>query len=122
MASHNLRTEPVGHTCPDIDAMKTTIADVAARLFYETDNDLDRAVIELCAGELLGLIDGKKSDLEVLRSSNSALREWGEDMLNAAEDYKAEASALESRVSVLEDAVADLKQKIEEMQETVYDL
>jgi chromosome segregation ATPase len=67
--------EPIKHTCPDIDKVIKRISAAckdARHTIHDTEEDL-RSKLDWIDSELNGL----DSDLEDLRRSNSALRDWG---------------------------------------------
>lgn len=84
---------PVKHTCPDIDAAIKRLKDAMRGCKSIEDESLAR--------DIVWEIDYVMSDLEDLRKSNAALRDWGEDLEKQLEDKDNE--------------IYELQQKIEEM-------
>lgn len=85
---------PVGHTCPDIDKVISSIkramqtASAARKHFgkdHEADNDFWEIEYEL---------DGLERTLQDLRKSNSTLREWGEGLEDQVTNLENELSEL----------------------------
>ena len=80
---------PIGNTCPDIDkvisGIKDSISECNPRYSYDNLEDANDA-LETIDNELYGLEDM----LEELRSANSALRTWGEEMESEIIDLQSE--------------------------------
>ena len=99
---------PIGFTCPQIDAVIEMLAAVADRI-SDVASKLEECTIyasidelEAQAANLRGLFNGRRSDIEEIRSNNEALRKFGEEQYAEAESLKAEVKALESQVYELE--------------------
>jgi len=119
------KTEPVKHTCPDINHMINTISRIVKDMsnYNEGDEKLDiLSQIQDWQSDLKNIGVGRFCDLEDLRNSNSALREWGNEMYNEAESLEEERDILErqleetkERVRELEDTVTQLTEELEEL-------
>lgn len=93
MASRN---EPVKHTCPDIDKLVKRIRDID-RYTLDIERASNHIEDESLKGRILDIIgniqyevwdfDGK---LEELRSANSALRDWGNDLVSEIESLESQ--------------------------------
>ena len=98
---------PIGNTCPDIDEAINVLAGVAdrieqiaARLPDECSGEVDD--LETQASNLRRLFEGRRSNLEELRSANESLRKWGNEQHERAEDALSEVKDLQRQVSELE--------------------
>lgn len=99
---------PIGNTCPDIDSVINVLSGVAdridqiaSRLSEEFAGEIDD--LETQAMNLRQLFEGRRSNLEELRSANETLRSWGNTECERAEDALADVKALQRQVSELED-------------------
>lgn len=86
----NKMSAPVRHTCPDIDkvikAIKTALSlSQDGKREVGRDNDL-YIIFDGIEDELYGLSD----NLEYLRSSNNALRNWGYELEKEIENLEAQ--------------------------------
>ena len=111
--------EPVKYTCPDIDKIIATITSMVKGMDVcdERDDKEDLLVwIKNWSSELTAIGVGNNCEMEALRSSNSALRDWGNEMYNDAEALETEKIDLENKCENLQDEIADLKQEIEDLQ------
>lgn len=89
---------PIGNTCPDIDSVISVLSKAADRL----ENDLDefdvmdpvdvRAILSDVIGDIRTVCDGKSSYMNILRDSNSKLREWGERMEDERNELEREVA------------------------------
>jgi chromosome segregation ATPase len=110
--------EPVKHTCPDIDRIKSTITSIVNDMKGVGEDDLEKSLLETINDWVLELESigvGKWCELESLRDSNSALREWGCEMYNEAEKLEEERDEFESEVEKLKSQVSELESQIEEL-------
>jgi predicted RNase H-like nuclease (RuvC/YqgF family) len=88
--------EPVGPTCPQIDSMIDRLSTAAL--------NLSDAV-----SEIENISKGKCSELEMLRDSNSSLRNWGRELYEILEETN-------EKIDLLETELEDSKNKIEELE------
>lgn len=98
------KTEPVGHTCPDIDSTISTITAIVREMnSFNEDSDKGELLSSISnwASDLASIGIGSRCMLEDLRNSNSALREWGHDMYNKAENLESERDEIESKYNDL---------------------
>ncbi len=108
------KTEPVKHTCPDIDRMIGTITSIVKQMNSCDSEDEKETLLEQISDwkhdlECIGV--GNRCDLEDLRSSNSALRDWGQDMYNDAEARENERDEFEKECETLKDKISDLEKE-----------
>ena len=111
--------EPVRHTCPDIDRIKSTIISIVNDMKGVEEDDLKESLLETINGwvfELESIGVGKWCELESLRDSNSALREWGNDMYSESENLEEERDEFESEVIKLKSQVSELESQIIELE------
>lgn len=107
-----LKEEPVGNTCPDIDRVIVILRDIVKEMeSVDESEDLDWL---LCtwSNTLKFLFDGRLSELEQLRNSNSELRYWGQDNYDLAEKLMHEVSELEEEIEEQKAIVDNLRQEI----------
>ncbi len=112
------RTEPVKHTCPDINHMINTISRIVKDMSNYNEGDEKQDIlsqIQDWQSDLKSIGVGRFCDLEDLRNSNSALREWGTEMYN-------EAESLEEERDVLEQKLEEEKERVRELEETITQL
>jgi chromosome segregation ATPase len=124
------KTEPVKHTCPDINRMIITITDIVKQMNSCNSEDEKETLLEQITDwkhdlECIGV--GNRCDLEDLRSSNSALRDWGQEMYNDAEERENERDKYEEECESLKDEISDLEKensklidKIDELQSVTW--
>ena len=97
------KTEPVKYTCPDIDKVISTIKEIIENMkSIDTEDDIINDYLSDWISELNSIGGNNYSMLEDLRSSNSALREWGIDMYNEAEKLEMELDEANNKISNLE--------------------
>ena len=104
--------EPIGHTCPDIDVIVEKAKEMQSMCKSPEDDDHEynyRCISDL-ASEII-------SQIEDLRSSNSTLREWGNDINNELEDAEAENDKLQQKIEELVEEIIDLNYQINELEE-----
>lgn len=88
--------EPVKHTCPDIDyvidSVKAAISYIDSKSSTETYTYEERC--EDAKNALIYLEDY----MEEIRSANSALRDWGNNLTTLAEDLEDQVSDLQKQI------------------------
>lgn len=105
---------PVGYTCPDIDSIIDTLRSIIKQMDDCDHNDtVDDLIenIESWSGDLSNIALGRTNQLEDLRSANSSLRSWGEDLFKEKEDLAWEVDRLEREL-------AEAKEEILRLQKT----
>jgi hypothetical protein len=120
MARRN--TEPVRHTCPDIDRLISTITQIVKEMDEsgeEDDKDDLLSLIQNWSSDLRSIGVGKWCELETLRNSNGSLRDWGSEMYDDAEKMENERDEWESKCAELEGKVSDLESIISDLEDTV---
>jgi hypothetical protein len=96
MSRHRYSSCPIGQTCPDIDTVISLLSKAADRLEgdleeFDVMDPVDvRAILADCIGDIRLVCDGKNSYMNMLRDSNSKLREWGERMEEERNDFEKE--------------------------------
>lgn len=118
-----LPSEPVKNTCPDINRLQKIIKDIQSDFasFKDTDdiNDFLDSMSN-ASWELRDIYD----TLEDLRNSNSALRDWGHELISLAEQMESEKDSeieeLQNEISEKETEIEDLEEEIKELQQTQY--
>lgn len=119
------KSEPVKHTCPDIDRIKNTITSIVNEMKNCDDRDSTDDLLENIkdwASDLESIGVGKWCELENLRSSNGALRDWGNEMYNDAETLEAEKDVLEGKYEDAKNNISDLESKISELESYISNL
>lgn len=111
-------TEPVRHTCPDIDRLQKTIKEI--RNDFATFNDTCDisdfiSSMENASWELKSISE----TMEELRASNSSLRDWGNEMYEDAEKMENERDDWENKCGELEGKINDLESTISDLEDTV---
>ena len=117
--------EPVKHTCPDIDRIISTITSIVKAMDNCDDRDEKEDLLSQIkdwSGDLTGIGFGKWCEMETLRSSNSALRDWGSEMYSEAESLETERDELEIKCDELKDKVSDLESEVEDLKNQIYEL
>ena len=104
--------EPIRHTCPDIDVVVEMAKEVQSICESPEDgeHELNYRFISDLASDII-------SQIEDLRSSNSTLRDWGNDINDELERVEEERDDLQKMVWNLEYDISDLKHEIKELQE-----
>lgn len=88
---------PVKHTCPDIDALISSLKDACTNC-ENAINYIDNEKLEDAKAELKDAIwfledfRGKRNTLEELRDANDALRSWGYDLEKQVEALEMEVA------------------------------
>jgi len=106
------RTEPVKHTCPDIDRIIDTITRITREMDYCNTNEEIGALLDQLSdwkSDLAQIGVGKYCELEDLRSSNASLRDWGQEMYDDAERLEQERDELENECENLKETIKDLE-------------
>jgi len=91
MRRYNSR-EPVGHTCPDIDDIISSVEYLSSECTKATCDDIIQK-------------------MEKVRDANSKLRDWGYEESQRVDELEEKVSDLESEISTLEDKVEDLEKE-----------
>ena len=87
----DLYREPVMHTCPDIDKLKSYIEEAVKECKKDYDS-LDQARDGF--SEVLCFIEDIPNELERLRDANSSLRDWGNALLDKVKELESENERL----------------------------
>ena len=94
---------PVSHTCPKIDDVINTLNEI-----YISEEPISR-------GELASI----ESTMEKIRKDNSALRDWGNEEYERAEENEKDRDYYKDLAEKYENEISDLKQEIRELHENV---
>ena len=104
---------PVGNTCPKIDNVIAIIDNLSE---YDINIDDEFSNMEKDVKEAISI-------MENIRSDNSELREWGNELFREKVDLENNVYQLEKRISELErensnysDEVKDLEEQISELE------
>ena len=120
----NIRKEPIGHTCPDIDRAINNLKEILSEICAyerdahnsETDNVLvDRTTLDQWASSISDICEGRSCDLENLRDANSTLRQWGNDLVSELENQDNEVYKLINENERMADLISELKSENEDM-------
>lgn len=103
--------EPIRHTCPDIDFIVEKAKEIQG--ICESPDEDDH---EYNYRHISDLTSDIISQIEDLRSSNSTLREWGNDINDELERVEKERDDLQQTVWNMESDIDDLKHEIKELQ------
>ena len=103
--------EPIKYTCPDIDSVIEWID--SAMKSCDSKSDLENYTYEERIDDVKYYLRGCFDKLEELRSSNSTLRDWGNDINNELEEVEKERDEALNKVSNLEDEIEDLKTQLD---------
>lgn len=98
---------PVGHTCPDINEAQNISSNVIDTI------DASLSVFQETKDYLNGLIQ----QLELLRSENSTLRDWGNECHDLCESLEDDVSELTRENEDLKNENAQLKDEIEDLKQ-----
>lgn len=119
------RSEPIKHTCPDIDNAISVLLGVIQSIDEsfanaENINDLD---FRSWISDIEDIALGTRCELEKLRDSNSILRDWGNALasdLNTLDDeietLNKDVSNLERKIDEYVDMVSDLEEQLKELE------
>jgi predicted nucleic acid-binding Zn-ribbon protein len=97
---------PVGNTCPLIDQVIFLINDLSN---YDTSVDDDKIDMQYDIKDANNL-------LEKIRSANSSLRDWGNELYSEKEDLEKQVSDLTDEVTNLKDELKKLESQITELE------
>ena len=105
----NIKTEPVRHTCPDIDRIMNTIKsivnDMDSMCDSENIEDIKNSISDW-SGEIGSIGIGHNCELENLRSANSSLREWGQELYDQCNSIESE---MQKEIDELNEKIDNLK-------------
>jgi hypothetical protein len=107
-----LRGEPVRNTCPNIDSIISTVTLIVNQMSsIDESSDINYLIEDIAdwANDLKRIVVGSWSEMENLRSSNSALRDWGNEMHQAAQDLEFELDAAKFEISNLKKTIEELR-------------
>jgi len=91
---------PIGHTCPKIDSVISMIHSV-----YTSSEEMSR-------NEYTEF----KKLMEEIRSANSALREWGNELYYKADELESDLDDANRQVKDLESDIESLRAEIKELE------
>ena len=103
--------EPIKYTCPDIDSVIEWIDDAIKSC--DSKSDLENYTYEERINDVKYYLRGCFDKLEELRSANSTLRDWGNDINNELEEVEKERDEALDKVANLEDEIEDLKTQLD---------
>lgn len=110
--------EPVGNTCPLIDACISEVDTVLESV------DRDVAFEDLTVNDLKDLFEAVKdfdwsrweARMEEIREANDSLRQWGNEWCEEAEDFEKKNDDLSEQVSNLEAQLNDAQEEINQLE------
>jgi chromosome segregation ATPase len=111
--------EPVGYTCPLVDACKDEVEALAYNVDCATEFDE-------CSVEQLKNLHGAWEEfdwtvweqrMEEIRDANSQLRSWGEDSQTAIEELEKELEEAREEADTLRGQVRDLEADVERLED-----
>lgn len=91
-----LYNEPVGNTCPDIDYVIDSIN--AAITYINSPSDPEGYTYEDRCEDVKGALWDLEKKMEELRSANSALRDWGNQLVAHSQSLEDQVELLESKI------------------------
>jgi chromosome segregation ATPase len=104
---------PVGNTCPKIDDVISLVDNLKG---YDINNEIEFSDMEIDVKSVNNI-------MENIRSDNSELREWGNELHREKTDLENTVYQLKQRVSELErensnyyDEIKDLEEQISELE------
>jgi len=97
---------PVGHTCPKIDDVISTLKEI-----YISDEPMSQ-------GELKSL----EEIMEKIRSDNAELRDWGNKQYDELCEMEKDRDYYQNRAEKLESDVLDLKNEIKELEKQLSEI
>lgn len=107
--------EPIGNTCPDIDKMQRAIKNVSPyNIAYIEDEDLR----DLCEN-LYECLNDCSNFLEDMRSSNSTLRNWGNEEAARVDELEQENDELNSKLDDLTYQLECAHEKINQLENEI---
>ena len=89
---------PIGHTCPKIDTVISFLDGIDCEEIHP--NDI-KTIINV---------------MEEIRSANSTLRDWGNDLCRQVDELQGEVDDEIRRNDKLQDEISDLKSEIKDLQ------
>lgn len=117
------RREPIKHTCPDIDYIKREISDILNSMKYAKQETKEEILDRMSDWEstLHSIGVGNSCLLEDLRTSNSTLRGWGNDLVSDLENMDDEINRFERQIKEIkekkDEEIETLQNQILELQE-----
>lgn len=103
-------SEPVKHTCPDIDALIDSM--------YDMSRDAEKAMKDMVS-EIDEFRTCAIAELEKLRSANDSLRSWGRDWRDEAERIEREALDTEREAVEAQQLADSWEQQYNALEEVV---
>lgn len=102
--------EPIGNTCPQINNMQKLLSNLINDMgYYARKDEFFRGEVTDSLSDWTSELNSISNDLEDLRNANSALRDWGNELVNAVEEITQEADKTEGE---LRDEIYELEYKI----------
>ena len=105
--SRNYDNAPIGNTCPAIDKIIDKMEEAKNDAKWCMDNPDENSDDELT--NIIWNLDYAISDMEQIRSDNSTLRDWGNEIYNEKDELERERDDLLLRIEELE---SELEEKI----------
>jgi len=106
---------PIGNTCPTIDNIIGKMEEAKNEADWCLRNPDDKHTDEL--NNIVGKMADAILDMEGIRSDNSTLRDWGNELFNEKDEIEKERDEAISEKESLEEEITELKSRIEELEE-----
>jgi chromosome segregation ATPase len=103
---------PVGNTCPLIDSVISLIDNLSN---YDITDDDEKK-------DMLHDVKVANDILEEIRSANSSLRDWGNELYSDKEDLEKENNLLKGEISDLSNEVENYKGEVKELESQIIEL
>lgn len=105
----------IGHTCPDIDNIIANIKSAIKSAEWGIKNP-ESEYQEDNYNDIINELDGIERQMEELRSSNSRLRDFGEEQTKIVEELEEEIDLMQLKIENLNDTIDDLKREISNLE------
>ena len=91
---------PIGHTCPKIDDVISTVHN-----WYSDAEEITKSDYQ-----------NFEKKMEEIRSANSTLREWGNEQCQLAEEFESDLDDAKEQVTDLKSEIEDLKAELKSLE------
>lgn len=112
---------PVGHTCPLIDGIISRMESAVNEAEYIYKNTEDEDAKD-GSDSIIHELSFAIKEIEDIRSANSELRDWGNELHNRVEGLEEDIDDAIRDKEYLQEEIDDLKAKIEELEAELGDV